>query len=139
MQEFCRYPDLLRHSSSFIEHFARTFLAGCVKAINLFLRGNPSRSVSGPIVNGSGSVTVMTVALAFKAFAKAIPCLTPFLATSDPSVLKRILAYIRGLPCSSNIFSKKVILTYMVRSSFYGAIVAVEARQTVPYLSGCLV
>src|SRR5262249_25761781 len=49
----------------------------------------------------------MTVALAFKAFAKASPCLTPFLATSDPSVLKRILAYIRELPCSSNIFSKK--------------------------------
>src|SRR6516165_10469984 len=59
----------------------------------------------------------MTVTLAFKAFAKAIPCLTPFLARSDPSVLKRILAYIRGLPCSSNIFPKKVILTYMVRSS----------------------
>src|SRR5215472_13399098 len=38
----------------------------------------------------------MTVALAFKAFAKAIPCLTPFLATSDPSVLRRILAYIRA-------------------------------------------
>src|SRR6516164_7526995 len=46
----------------------------------------------------------MTVTFAFKAFAKAIPCSTPFLATSDPSVLKRILAYIRGLPCSSNIF-----------------------------------
>src|SRR6476469_6289528 len=57
----------------------------------------------------------MTVTLAFKAFAKAIPCLTPFFATSDPSVLKRILAYIRGLPCSSNIFPKKVIVTYMVR------------------------
>ena len=73
---------------------------------------------------GSGSVTVMTVTLAFKAFAKAIPCLTPFLARSDPSVLKRILAYIRGLPCSSNIFPKKVILTYMVRSSpsVYGPI-----------------
>src|SRR5215469_9808193 len=42
----------------------------------------------------------MTVALAFKAFAKASPCLTPFLATADPSVLMRILAYIRGLPCS---------------------------------------
>src|SRR6516225_3629176 len=54
----------------------------------------------------------MTVTLAFKAFAKPIPCLTPFLATSDPSVLKRILAYIWGLPCSSNIFPKKVILTY---------------------------
>src|SRR6516164_8287685 len=66
----------------------------------------------------------MTVTLAFKAFAKAIPCLTPFLARSDPSVLKRILAYIRGLPCSSNIFPKKVILTYMVRSSpsVYGPI-----------------
>src|SRR5262252_2831997 len=51
---------------------------------------------------GSGSVTVMTVTLAFKAFAKSIPCLTPFLATSDLSVLKRILAYIRVLPCSSN-------------------------------------
>src|SRR3974390_2832413 len=48
----------------------------------------------------------MTVTLAFKAFAKAIPSLTPFLATSDPSVLKRILAYIRGLPCSSNISLK---------------------------------
>src|SRR5262249_41420843 len=66
---------------------------------------------------GSRSVTVMTVALAFKAFAKAIPCLTPFLAPSDPSVLKRILAYIQGLPCSSTIFPKKAILTYMVRSS----------------------
>src|SRR6516165_4678852 len=41
----------------------------------------------------------MTIALAFTAFAKAIPCLTPFLATSDPSVLRRILAYIWGLPC----------------------------------------
>src|SRR5262245_60632809 len=48
----------------------------------------------------------MTVTLAFKGFAKAIPCSTPFLATSDPSVLKRILAYIRGLPCSSNISLK---------------------------------
>src|SRR5262249_5469700 len=104
MQEFCRYPDLLRHSSSFIEHFVRTFLAGCVKAINHFLRGNPSRGVSAQRLGRQGSVTVMTVALAFKAFAKAIPCLTPFLATSDPSVLKRILAYIWGLPCSSNIF-----------------------------------
>ena len=37
-------------------------------------------------------------------------------------MLKRILAYIRGLPCSSNIFPKKVILTYMVR------IVAVRLR-----------
>src|SRR6516162_10162647 len=64
----------------------------------------------------------MTVALAFKAFAKAIPCLTPFLATSDPSVLKRILAYIRGLPCSSNIFPKKSD-TYL-----YDPIVAVRLR-----------
>ena len=45
MQEFCRYPDLLRHSSSFIEHFVRTFLVDCVKTINLFLRGHPSRGV----------------------------------------------------------------------------------------------
>jgi hypothetical protein len=51
MQEFCRYPDLLRHSLSFIEHFARTFLAGSVKAINLFLRGNPSSGVSAPLVD----------------------------------------------------------------------------------------
>src|SRR5262245_14032239 len=29
--------DIPSHSSSFIEHFARTFLAGCVKAIKLFL------------------------------------------------------------------------------------------------------
>jgi hypothetical protein len=47
MQEFCRYPVLLRRSSSFIERFARTLLAGCVKAINLFLRGNV-RSHSRP-------------------------------------------------------------------------------------------
>ena len=33
-----------------------------------------------------------------------------FLATSDPSVLKRILAYIRGLPCSLNIFQKESFL-----------------------------
>jgi hypothetical protein len=39
MEEFCGYPDLLRHSLSFIEHFACTYLAGCVKAINVFLRG----------------------------------------------------------------------------------------------------
>ena len=101
VQEFCGYPDLLRHSSSFIEHFARMFLAGCVKMINLFLRRNPSRGVPAAIVDGSGSVTVTTVTLAFKAFAKATPCSTPFLATSDPSVLKRILVYIRRLPCSS--------------------------------------
>jgi hypothetical protein len=50
-QEVCKYPYLLRHSSSFIERFARTLLAGCVKAINLFLRGNPSRGVSAPIVD----------------------------------------------------------------------------------------
>src|SRR5262245_20683089 len=75
----------------------------------------------------------MIVALAFKAFANASPCLTPFLATSDPSVLMRILAYIRGLPCSSNIFSKKGMLTYMVRSSpsVYGPIL--KLRQ-----SGCV-
>jgi hypothetical protein len=41
MEEFCGYPDLLRHSLSFIEHFACTYLAGCVKAINVFLRGHP--------------------------------------------------------------------------------------------------
>src|SRR5215470_8143484 len=51
MQEFYRYPDLLPHSSSFIEHFARTFLAGCLKAIKLFLRGNPSPGVSTAIVD----------------------------------------------------------------------------------------
>src|SRR5262245_60225146 len=28
-----------------------------------------------------------------------LKCATPFLARSDPSVVKRILAYIRGLPC----------------------------------------
>jgi hypothetical protein len=43
MQEFYRYSDLLRHSSGFIEHFARALLAGCVKAIEHFPRGNPSR------------------------------------------------------------------------------------------------
>src|SRR6516165_7768249 len=32
MQEFCRYPGLLRHSPSFIEHFVRKFLAGCLPA-----------------------------------------------------------------------------------------------------------
>jgi hypothetical protein len=56
---------------------------------------------------GSGSVTVMTVTLAFKAFAKAIPRSTPFLATSDPSVLKRILAYIRGGSLARRTFSRK--------------------------------
>ena len=39
MDKFCGYPDLLRHSLSLIEDFVRTFLAGCVKAIKLFLRG----------------------------------------------------------------------------------------------------
>src|SRR5262249_14583493 len=51
MQELCSYADLLRHSSSFIEHFARTFLAGCVKAIKLSLRGNPSDGKVAPIVD----------------------------------------------------------------------------------------
>jgi hypothetical protein len=37
VQEFCRYPDLRRHTSSFIENFARMFLAGCLKPIKLFL------------------------------------------------------------------------------------------------------
>jgi hypothetical protein len=97
MQEFYRYPDLLCHSSSFIEHFTRMFLAGCLKTIKRLRRGNPSPGVCAPNADCHGSVMVMTVTLAFKAFAKAIPCLTPFLATSDPSVLKRILAYI-GAP-----------------------------------------
>src|SRR3974390_1310126 len=106
MQELYRYPDLLRHSASFIEHFARTFLAGCVKVIKLFLRGNPSPGVSAPKVDLQRFRYGYDCRFSFKAFAKAIPCLTPFLATSDPSVLKRILAYIRGLPCSSNISLK---------------------------------
>src|SRR5262249_11176895 len=125
MQEFCGYPDLLRHSASFIEHFARTFLAGCVKAFKHFLRWNPSPGMSAHI-------TIVRQRFSYgddcrfgvQGLAKASPCLTPFLATSDPSVLMRILAYIRGLPCSSNIFSKKGMLTYMVRSSrsVYGPI-----------------
>jgi hypothetical protein len=45
MQEFGRYPDLLRHSSSFIKDFTRTFLAGCVKTIKIFLRGYIYRGV----------------------------------------------------------------------------------------------
>src|SRR5262245_14443215 len=52
----------------------------------------------------------MTVTLAFKAFAKASPCLTPFLATSDPSVHKRILAYIWGSLARRTFFPKRVIL-----------------------------
>ena len=50
MHEFCSYPDLLRHGSNIIEHFTRTFLAGCVKPLSLLLRGNPSRGVSDAIV-----------------------------------------------------------------------------------------
>jgi hypothetical protein len=95
MQEFCRYPDLLRHCSNFTKHFARPFLAGCIKAISLFRRRNPSRSVSAPVVDrkrfrygDDGRFTVQGLC--------QIPCLTPFPATSDPSVLKRILAYLRG-------------------------------------------
>jgi hypothetical protein len=52
MQEFCGNPILLGHISSFIEHFARTFLAGCVKAINLFRRWNPPPGVSAAKVDG---------------------------------------------------------------------------------------
>src|SRR4029077_7098985 len=48
----------------------------------------------------------MTVTLAFKAFVSSIPCITPFLATSDPSVLKRILAYIRVTPLLVEHFPK---------------------------------
>src|SRR5262249_14066874 len=50
MQEFCGYPDRLRHSSSSIEHIARTFPAGCVKPITRFLRGNPSRVEAATVV-----------------------------------------------------------------------------------------
>jgi len=56
-------------------------------------------------------------------------------------VLKRILAYIRGLPCSSNIFPKKVILTYMVRSSpsVYGPILKlIRGPTSVPVQLTCL-
>ena len=41
----------------------------------------------------------MIVTLAFKAFAKAIPCSTPFLATSDPSVLREYWRTFGGSPC----------------------------------------
>jgi len=51
MQEFSSCPDLLRHRSSVIEHPPRKCLAACVKAINFFPRGNPSRDVSRPIVD----------------------------------------------------------------------------------------
>src|SRR5262249_22938854 len=45
MQELCGYPDPIRHSVSFIEDLVCAFLAGCVEAIDLFLRGNPSRGM----------------------------------------------------------------------------------------------
>jgi hypothetical protein len=58
-----------------------------------------------------------------------MPALTPFLATSDPSVLMRILANIRGLPCSSSFLPKGSSVVWsdcphMVRSSpsVYGPI-----------------
>lgn len=50
MHEFYRYPDLLRHSSNFIQDLARTFLAGCVKAFILCLCGAPSRGVSASVI-----------------------------------------------------------------------------------------
>jgi len=53
VQEFCRYPDPLRHSSNFVQDLARTCLAGCLKAIKHFLRGNPSR-VPGAKVDRHG-------------------------------------------------------------------------------------
>src|SRR5262245_37070064 len=63
----------------------------------------------------------MTVTFAFKAFAKAIPCVTPFFATSDPSVLKRIWVYIRG---------SRARRTFSPESDphLYGPIVAVRLR-----------
>lgn len=51
VQEFYRYPDRLRHGSSFVEHFARAFPARFVKAIKLLLRGNPSGVMSASIVD----------------------------------------------------------------------------------------
>jgi hypothetical protein len=98
MQEFWSASDLVRHRSSLIEHFACMGVSGRLIVINLLLRGNISTGVSASIVEYIGSVTVMIVALALKAFAKAIPCLTPLFASSDPSVLKRMLAYICWLP-----------------------------------------
>ena len=47
MQEFYRYPDMLRHSSSLIEHLARTCLAGYVPV----LLGNPAPGVSAHELN----------------------------------------------------------------------------------------
>ena len=77
VQEFCRRADLLRHRARLIEHLARADLAGRVKAIDLVLRRNPSRVASAPLVDRQRSVTVMIVSLAFKAFARAMPCSTP--------------------------------------------------------------
>src|SRR5215471_4591023 len=90
---------IARTSSSTLP--ARSLLAALKRSTSSFEGIHPP-ACPLPWSIGSGSVTV-TVTLAFKAFAKASPCLTPFFATSDPSVLKRILAYIPGLPCSSNI------------------------------------
>src|SRR5215467_554423 len=71
----------------------------------------------------------MTVALAFKPFAKASPCLTPFPATSDPSVLMRILAYIRGsLACRKFSQKKRSLLIWSDRT--------LEAHQIVWLMSG---
>jgi hypothetical protein len=109
MQEFCRYPDLLRHSASFIEHFARTFLAGRVKAIKLFLQGNNSPGVSAPIVELPRlRYGYVTVALAFKAFAKAIPMLNAFSRDIRSIRAQENIGVHSGLPCSSNISLKSV-------------------------------
>ena len=74
----------------------------------------------------------MTVTLAFKAFAKAIPCSTPFLATSDPFVLKRILAYIRRLPLSSNIFVKANVPDETMSDAVQAAPVMADALERQP-------
>src|SRR5215469_4654094 len=128
MQEFCRYPDLLSHSSSFIEHFARTFLAGCVKAIKLFLRGNPPRVVSAPIVDEQRFRYGDDCRFSVQGLCQSNPILNALFRDIRSIRAHENVGVHSGLPCSSNIFPKKLMLTYLVRSSLYGPIVAVRLR-----------
>ena len=63
-----------------------------MKAINLFPRGNPFRGMSGPIIDSQRFRYGDDCHFSIQGLCQSNPLLNAYLATTDPSALKRILA-----------------------------------------------
>jgi hypothetical protein len=104
VQEFYRYPDLLRHSSNFIEHYARAFLAGCIKTVKLFLRGNPSQGGPARIVGRQWFCYGDDRHFSVQGLCQSKPMLDAFFRDIRSVRAQENIGVHLGLPCSSDNF-----------------------------------